>query len=67
MAEIQHWDPRRPRSSHSWDVNYQKRKSVTSMEREQRDVIQFLHVKGLKLDEIATELSMLMAEMCTPL
>jgi hypothetical protein len=41
---------------HGWDVNHQKRKSVASMELKQRHVIKFLHVKDLKLDEIATEL-----------
>jgi hypothetical protein len=33
-----------------------KPKSVTSMDLEQRHVIQFLYRKGLKLDSIAAEL-----------
>jgi hypothetical protein len=44
-------------AGHSWDANHQKQKSVTLMELEQRHGIKFLHVKNLKLDEIATELS----------
>jgi hypothetical protein len=42
---------------HSWDVNHQKRKNVTSMEWEQFHVIKVVHVKGTKLNEIATECS----------
>jgi hypothetical protein len=42
---------------YNWDVNPRKRKSVTPMELEQRNVVKFLCVKDLKLDEIARELS----------
>jgi hypothetical protein len=42
---------------HCWDVNHQNRKSFPLMEMEQRHVIQFLHFKCLKFDEITPELS----------
>jgi hypothetical protein len=41
---------------HGWDVNHQERKSIVSIELEQHHVIKFLEIKGLRLDEIATEL-----------
>jgi hypothetical protein len=41
----------------TWVINYQKSKSVTSMELEQRHIIKFLHLKGLKLRKIDAELS----------
>jgi hypothetical protein len=49
--------PRDKMAGIAGDINHQKQKSTTSTELEQPDVTEFLHVKGLKLDEIATELS----------
>jgi hypothetical protein len=39
------------------DVNHAELKSAIPMEPERRHIIKFLHLKGLKLDDIVTELS----------
>jgi hypothetical protein len=39
------------------EVNHVELKSTIPMELEQRHIIKFLHLKGLKLDDIATELA----------
>jgi hypothetical protein len=42
---------------HFCNTYWKQLKSVTSMELEQRDIIKFLHLKGLELQETAPELS----------
>jgi hypothetical protein len=51
------WDFRGTQWRASLGNKSSKGKSVTLMELKQRHVIKFLHIKSLKLNEIATEFS----------